>query len=132
METADRYRRFAELEVGSHSACYLEWGLGIAADSTVLALIDQLPPDKRQPNLVLAAARFGGAAEGPYSQFREWLVTHWAQVYEVALTHSTQTNEAGRIMRRFPERRTSPSRLRVPPPIRFAAHSCDREIRRRR
>ncbi|WP_067473823.1 DUF2332 domain-containing protein [Nocardia amamiensis] len=97
METADRYRRFAELEVGGYSACYREWGLGIAADTTVLALIDQLPPAKRQPNLVLAAARFRGAAEGPYSHFREWLVTHWAQVYEVALTHSTQTNEAGRM-----------------------------------
>lgn len=47
--TTDRYRRFAEREARGESACYEEWALGVASDDAVLALLDALPENKRQP-----------------------------------------------------------------------------------
>jgi hypothetical protein len=94
--TAERYRVFAEVEARGMSARYEEWALGVADDPDTIALIDELPPPKRQPNLVFSAARFQGAPTGPYHLFREWLHAHWIEVRATALTHATQTNEAAR------------------------------------
>ena len=46
------------------SATYEAWALGVADDPGTIALVDELPPAKRQPNLVFSAARFLGAAVG--------------------------------------------------------------------
>lgn len=94
--TGDRYRQFAEVEARGMSPCYEDWAREVAGDAVVVALIDRLPPVKRQPNLVFSSARFLGAPVSPYSEFAGWLVEHWAMVEAVALTHATQTNEAGR------------------------------------
>jgi hypothetical protein len=59
-------------------------------------LIDQLPPVKRQPNLVFSAARLHGAHVGEYPEFAAWLREHWDDVAATCLTHATQTNEPGR------------------------------------
>ena len=48
--TAENYRRFAEREARGKSPLYEELAAGIAADDEVLAVIDTLPPGKRQPN----------------------------------------------------------------------------------
>ena len=93
---ADGYRRFAELEATGVSKTYTEWALGVADDPAVLTLICALPPGKRQPNLVFAAARFVGAPIKAYREFRDWLVEHWADVEPVIMSRSTQTNEAAR------------------------------------
>lgn len=94
--TGERYRQFADVEARGMSACYEEWARGVAEDPATVALIDRLPPAKRQPNLVFSSARFFGAPVSPYSAFAEWLEEHWDAVDDVALTHATQTNEAGR------------------------------------
>jgi hypothetical protein len=94
--TAERYRAFAEVDARGMSATYDEWALGVADDPATIALIDELPPAKRQPNLVFSAARFQGAPAGPYSLFRTWLAEHWIEVRAIALSHATQTNEAAR------------------------------------
>jgi hypothetical protein len=94
--TAERYRAFADVEARGMSASYEEWAHGVADDPDTIALIDQLPPPRRQPNLVFSAARFQGAPTAPYHLFREWLHAHWIEVRATALTHATQTNEAGR------------------------------------
>jgi hypothetical protein len=94
--TAERYRVFADVEARGMSARYEEWAHGVADDPDTIALIDELPPPKRQPNLVFSAARFQGAPTGPYHLFRDWLHAHWIEVRATALTHATQTNEAGR------------------------------------
>ncbi|MGQ4615305.1 DUF2332 family protein [Nocardia sp. R7R-8] len=96
MDTAQRYEFFAEYEVRGHSPCYEQWCRGIACDTDVLGLIEQLSPEKRQPNLVLGAARYVGVEPSDYSDFKTWLTRHWAQVAEVASVRRTQTNEAGR------------------------------------
>ena len=100
--TADRYRIFADVEARGMSATYEAWARGIAGDPEIVALIDELPSPKRQPNLVFSAARFHRAPVGPYRVFREWLHEHWTDVRETALTHATQTNEAGRCALHLP------------------------------
>ncbi len=94
--TAERYTAFADVEARGMSACYEEWAHGVAADPATIALIDELPPPKRQPNLVFSSAGFLGAEPSPYGAFRDWLHAHWPAVRETALTHATQTNEAAR------------------------------------
>lgn len=100
--TAERYRAFAEVEARGMSATYDAWALGVAGDPATIALIDELPPAKRQPNLVFSAARFHGAEPGPYEAFADWLRSHWPEVRETAETHATQTNEAGRCALHLP------------------------------
>ncbi|GAB3522743.1 DUF2332 domain-containing protein [Arthrobacter monumenti] len=84
------------MEAPGSSACYIDWTLGISEDPEVLELIDSLPGNKRQPNLVLAAARLVGAQIGPYGGFRSLLLQRWNSIRDIALARSTQTNEAGR------------------------------------
>lgn len=93
---ADFYQRFAELEAHGSSAVYEEWTAAIAKDPEVVALIEQLPGMKSQPNLVFAAARLLGAPVGPYSPLRGWLLSHWDEVVPIVMSGMTQTNEAGR------------------------------------
>ncbi|GAA1832094.1 DUF2332 domain-containing protein [Agromyces salentinus] len=100
--TAERYAAFAEVEARGMSATYEAWAGGVAADAATLALIDQLPPAKRQPNLVFSAARLLGARPAPYPEFAAWLGAHWNEVRDTALTHATQTNEAARCALHLP------------------------------
>lgn len=94
--TAAGYERFAAVEARGVSPLYEEWAAAIAKDPDVLALIDQLPRPKRQPNLVFAAARLAGAPLAPYPEFREWLLAQWPAVEPIIQARMTQTNEAGR------------------------------------
>lgn len=96
MQTAQLYRRFATGEARGRSALYEDWASSIAADDAVIALIDQLPEAKRQPNLVFGAARFAGLPEQGYASFRAELIRRWDEVRAIALQRRTQTNEAGR------------------------------------
>ncbi|AWS39947.1 DUF2332 domain-containing protein [Streptosporangium sp. 'caverna'] len=96
MDTAELYLRFAVREVREHSPAYENLARGIAADARLLALIDDLPPIKRQPNLLLASVRFLGGPVADFAPFRSWVVRHWAEVRDTILTRRTQTNEVGR------------------------------------
>ncbi|TFB76529.1 DUF2332 family protein [Cryobacterium glaciale] len=96
MATSERYRAFALREARGMSACYERWAAGVADDPETVALIEQLPAVKRQPNLVFSAARLHGAAVGEYPALAAWLREHWAVVAATCLAHATQTNEPGR------------------------------------
>jgi len=96
MGTAEQYAHFGRTYARASSPIFEEWSLGVADDPEVIALIDRLPPLKRQAILVFAAARFQGAPIGPYAGFRDFLVAHWPEIEATALSHATQTNEAGR------------------------------------
>ena len=56
--TAGEYRRFARLEAHGRSAAYEALAVAVAGDRLVLAFLASLPPGKRQPNLLFAAARY--------------------------------------------------------------------------
>ena len=109
--TSDRYQSFADREARGSSEIYFAWASAVAGDGEVLALIEQLPLIKQQPNLVFAAARYLGAPVGPFDPFREWLVTNWSDVGSVCLDRSTQTNEAARCGVLLPALSTIPGPL---------------------
>ena len=94
--TADWYRHFGTIDAPGNSACYAEWSLGIADDPELIRRIDGWPRTKRQPLLMLAAARFLGARISPYPEFRRFLDSRWDDVSRIVLSRSTQTNETGR------------------------------------
>lgn len=96
-DVSTRYADFARFEVRGRTPVYLAWAEGIADDPATCELIATLPRIKRQPVLVFAAARHAGAPESEdYADFRDFLHAHWSEIERVALTHSTQTNEAKR------------------------------------
>lgn len=91
------YRDFATYAAGD-SPCFEAWALAIAEDPEVLAWLATLPPVKRQPNLVLAAARWHGApAPGSYDGLRRVLLTQESEVRATVMARATQTNEVGRL-----------------------------------
>ncbi|SFT50020.1 DUF2332 domain-containing protein [Arthrobacter sp. ov118] len=94
--TAQWYRHFGTVDAPASSPCYAEWAVGIAGDAELIRRIDLWPHNKRQPLLILAAARFLGAQISPFRDFRRFLDDHWAKVSEIVLSRATQTNEAGR------------------------------------
>ena len=80
------------------SPCFRGWALAVAEDPEMLAWIRTLPPGKRQPNLVFAAARWHGVeAPGPYSGLREALLGDDGTIRDTIRARSTQTNEVGRL-----------------------------------
>ncbi|MDQ4137492.1 MAG: DUF2332 domain-containing protein [Actinomycetota bacterium] len=101
-ETADWYRRFAAQDAHGVSPLYEKWALAIADDTEVLGLLEQLPLQKRQPNLLFGVARLLGAPEAPWREFREWLLENWAEVARETASRSTQANEPGRCAAMLP------------------------------
>jgi hypothetical protein len=93
---SDWYRNFGTFDAPASSPCYAEWSVGIADDPELIRRIDQWPHNKRQPLLMLAAARFLGAGITPYPEFRDFLYARWDEITRIVLSRSTQTNEAGR------------------------------------
>ena len=93
--TSDWYRR-AAVELAGTSDLQVAWAAGIAADETVVALIDRLPREHRQPSLVFSVARWLGAPAAEWPEFREFLVEEWPRIEAAARERRTQTNEVGR------------------------------------
>ena len=96
MDTAERYRHFASREVRGHSPGYEELAHGVAGAPDLIALVDGLPPERRQPNLLLGAVRFLGGPVDGFAAFRDWTTGHWPEVGHVMLRRHTQTNEPRR------------------------------------
>jgi hypothetical protein len=93
---AARYRLFAEEEAAGRSPLYETLAHSIAGDEAVLRFLAELPPAKRQPNLLLAAYRhlFGTPADA--QDFRRTLLARADAVRTLMLARSTQTNEPAR------------------------------------
>jgi hypothetical protein len=99
---AEEYARFAE-DAADVSACFDAWGRAVAADEEVLGWLSTLPPPKRQPNLVFAAARWHGVpAPGPYAGLRAALLGDDGTIRATILARRTQTNEVGRLAALLP------------------------------
>ncbi len=95
-DTAEWYSTYAEVEARGQSATYEEWAVGVASDPVVIALLERMPLQKRQPPLVFAVSRLLGAPVGPYGPFRDWFVAHAKAVAAEAAHRMTQTNEPRR------------------------------------
>ena len=99
-DVIEEYRDFATYAAGD-SPCFEEWALGVAGDAEVLAWLATLPPIKRQPNLVFAAARWhGAAAPGSYAGLRSVLLEKEPEVR--ADRKSTRLNSSHGLLSRMP------------------------------
>lgn len=96
LSVSARFADFARTEAYGNSDQYDTWCRAVAADREVCRLIAALPPQKQQPNLVLAATRYLGVPTGPGEHFLTWVRENWDAVTEQILSRSTQTNEPGR------------------------------------
>jgi hypothetical protein len=95
-ETAGSYRRFARIEAAGRSPAYETLALAVADDRAALTFLDGLPPAKRQPNLLFAAARaLIGEPPAPRT-LHELIVDRPDGLRDLMLTRRTQTNEPGR------------------------------------
>ncbi len=95
-EVAAEYRAFARQEAHGRSAAYESLAESVAGDAALVSFVCSLPPGKRQPNLLFAAARYLlGAPAGP-AQLRDLVSGSRAELTGVILSRRTQTNEPAR------------------------------------
>jgi len=94
--TAENYRRFGALEARGRSALYAELATAVADDPALLAFLEGLPPDKRQPNLLFAAVRYLAGLQPGYDAFRVTVLHRRDEVAAIMLARRTQTNEPAR------------------------------------
>jgi hypothetical protein len=95
LDTAENYRRFG-LEVAQKSPLYADIAQRVARDDELLAFVRQHPPEKRQPNLLLAAVRFLFGTPADYETFRSAVLEHREAITPILMNRRTQTNEPGR------------------------------------
>ncbi len=92
---ARNYRDFAE-EAAGRSPVYEALALAVAGDTDVLAFVQALPPPKRQPNLLFAAARFLLGGPPDIAALRALVERDGAALSGLMLRRRTQTNEPAR------------------------------------
>ena len=90
------YRQFARLEARGRSAAYEALAESVAGDTALVSFIASLPPEKRQPNLLFAAARYLLGAPPAIGPLRELASQSRAELTHLILTRRTQTNEPAR------------------------------------
>ncbi|MGW4959232.1 DUF2332 domain-containing protein [Nonomuraea sp. NPDC004186] len=100
--TVEQYRRFASREARGSSPLYEQLASGVAGDPDLIALLSGLPPAKRQPNLLFAAARYVAGTPAGYQEFRRSVLDHRDAVVATMLARRTQTNEAARCAGLYP------------------------------
>jgi hypothetical protein len=94
--TAQIYRGFARQEARGRSPAYEALADGVAGDRGILAFLDALPPEKRQPNLLFAAARYLLGVPADLDSLRALVRAPGRELAEVMLARRTQTNEPAR------------------------------------
>ncbi|MEU4778132.1 DUF2332 domain-containing protein [Micromonospora sp. NPDC023633] len=96
MTTAERYAEFGAREARAVSPAYERLSLAVSRDDELLALLDPLPPARRQPNLLFGVVRLlGGPVDDP-DAFRDFALANWPAIEAELRTRATQTNEPGR------------------------------------
>jgi hypothetical protein len=107
---AENYRAFAQ-EARGRSPAYEALAGSVAEDTAILGFLGSLPPEKRQPNLLFAAARYllGGPAD--IGRLRGLVRQRQAELAEVMLARRTQTNEPARCATLLP------ALAQLPPPL---------------
>ena len=115
---AQTYRFFGRLEARGRSAAYETLAESVADDTALLSFIASLPPEKRQPNLLFAAARYLLGAPPGIGSLRELASQSGAELTQVILARRTQTNEPARCAVLLP----APAQL--PQPLALIEASC--------
>jgi hypothetical protein len=90
------YTRFADEEFRGRSPLYEAIARDVGANREALRFLRTLPPNKRQPNLLLASVRHLCGVARNSGQFLRDLLANTDAVRSIMLTRSTQTNEPAR------------------------------------
>ena len=93
---SERYAAFATDEARGSSAAYEKLALAIAGSDDLLKFIATLPGEKRQPNLFLAAVRHVCGVPQSIEDLAQFVRVRQAEIREVMLSRTTQTNEPAR------------------------------------
>jgi hypothetical protein len=93
--TAENYRIFGR-EAHGRSPAYESLAASVADDNLVLGFLATLPPPKRQPNLLFAAARYLLGGPPGIGTLRALVRRDQAELARVMLARRTQTNEPAR------------------------------------
>lgn len=96
LTVAENYRRFGRISAAGKSPLYEELCVGVADDPELLAFLAEQPPAKRQPNLLLAGARFLFGLPRDYVDFRTTVLSNREELAVLLRSRLTQTNEPGR------------------------------------
>jgi hypothetical protein len=110
LAAAENYRAFAQ-EARHRSPVYEALASSVAADAAVLGFLDTLPPEKRQPNLLFAAARYLLGDPLSMSRLRTLISQDRGALEATMLTRRTQTNEPARCATLLPALAQLPSPL---------------------
>jgi hypothetical protein len=93
---AARYTVFGTEEARGLSAIYETFAQGVAGSEDLLAFVASLPPDRRQPNLFLAAVRHVRGVPESVDHLIQVVREDRARIRKFMLSHTAQTNEPGR------------------------------------
>jgi hypothetical protein len=93
---AERYATFATDEARGSSEAYEKLALGVAQSNDLLEFIATLPVERRQPNLFLAAVRHICGIPRNVDDLKQFVRARRAQIREVMMSRTTQTNEPAR------------------------------------
>jgi hypothetical protein len=93
--TAENYRVWGR-EARGRSPAYESLAASVADDDLVLGFLASLPPPKRQPNLLFAAARYLLGVPPGIGALRTLVRRNEAELAQVMLARLTQTNEPAR------------------------------------
>jgi hypothetical protein len=93
--TSENYRAFAR-EAAGRSPRYERLSAQVADDGTILSFLAGLPPAKRQPNLLFAAAGYLLGSPPDLGSLRSLVAGRGNELARVMLARRTQTNEAAR------------------------------------
>src|SRR6516225_10896543 len=107
---AENYRVWGR-EAHGRSPAYESLAASVADDDLVLGFLASLPPGKRQPNLLFAAARYLLDAPPEIGSLRELASESRAELTELILARRTQTNEPARCAVLLP------ALAQLPPPL---------------
>ncbi len=92
----ENYLAFSQQEARGRSRPYEILAAEVAADPPVLAFLGSLPPAKRQPNLLFAAARYLLGRPATIASLRALVDGRGAELAAVIQARRTQTNEPAR------------------------------------
>ncbi|HXB49592.1 MAG TPA: DUF2332 domain-containing protein [Streptosporangiaceae bacterium] len=93
--TAENYRRWAR-EARGLSPAYESLANAVSGEGAVLDFLSVLPPLKRQPNLLFAAARYLVGRPAAIDDLRSLVSERPAELSQLMLARRTQTNEPAR------------------------------------
>jgi hypothetical protein len=110
LSVAENYRAFAE-DARGRSPRYESLAVAVAEDQAILGFLGALPPEKRQPNLLFAAARYLRGEPAGLDRLRELVSQDPDRLAGVMLARRTQTNEAARCATLLP------ALAQLPPPL---------------